>query len=194
MRKVLDSPWQILSIFFALTPIGQLHQSPPSPVCFIKTMLGNRDTGLFWVVKGGQQFKILFFGFLQEHEGVSKDWPHQRSKIVDLGKYLSLSHTLAHQLMCPNSVSATLVHSLSHSLELSPSATRARKSHCLVKTTYYSRAFPTSLSLIHTLPPSLCSLSLPGECFLSFAPLTHTVPTLTFAQILTTWACRSFDS
>ena len=32
MRKLLDSPWQTLSIPFALTPIGQLHQSPPSPV------------------------------------------------------------------------------------------------------------------------------------------------------------------
>ena len=32
MRKLLDSPWQTLSIPSALTPIGQLHQSPPSPV------------------------------------------------------------------------------------------------------------------------------------------------------------------
>ena len=32
MRELLDSPWQTLSIPFALTPIGQLHQSPPSPV------------------------------------------------------------------------------------------------------------------------------------------------------------------
>ena len=32
MRKLLDSPWQTLNITFALTPIGQLHQSPPSPV------------------------------------------------------------------------------------------------------------------------------------------------------------------
>ena len=32
MRKLLYSPWQTLSIPFALTPIGQLHQSPPSPV------------------------------------------------------------------------------------------------------------------------------------------------------------------
>jgi len=32
MRKLLDSPWQTLSIPFALTPIGQLHQPPPSPV------------------------------------------------------------------------------------------------------------------------------------------------------------------
>ena len=32
MWKLLDSPWQTLSIPFALTPIGQLHQSPPSPV------------------------------------------------------------------------------------------------------------------------------------------------------------------
>jgi len=32
MQKLLDSPWQTLSIPFALTPIGQLHQSPPSPV------------------------------------------------------------------------------------------------------------------------------------------------------------------
>ena len=31
MRKLLCSPWQTLSIPFALTPIGQLHQSPPSP-------------------------------------------------------------------------------------------------------------------------------------------------------------------
>ena len=31
-RKLLDSPWQTLSISFASTPIGQLHQSPPSPV------------------------------------------------------------------------------------------------------------------------------------------------------------------
>jgi len=32
MRKLLDSPWQTLSIPFALTPIGLLHQSPPSSV------------------------------------------------------------------------------------------------------------------------------------------------------------------
>jgi len=32
MRKLLYSPWQTLSIPSALTPIGQLHQSPPSPV------------------------------------------------------------------------------------------------------------------------------------------------------------------
>ena len=34
MRKLLDSPWQTPSIPSALTPIGQLHQSPPSPVLF----------------------------------------------------------------------------------------------------------------------------------------------------------------
>jgi len=28
MRKLLNSPWQPLGIPFALTPIGQLHQSP----------------------------------------------------------------------------------------------------------------------------------------------------------------------
>jgi len=41
MRKLLDSPWQTLSIPSAFTPIGQLHQSPPSPVPgdFIKTRL-----------------------------------------------------------------------------------------------------------------------------------------------------------
>ena len=32
MRKLLYSPWQTLGVPFALTPIGQLHQSPPSPV------------------------------------------------------------------------------------------------------------------------------------------------------------------
>ena len=32
MRKLLYSPWQTLSIPFALTTVGQLHQSPPSPV------------------------------------------------------------------------------------------------------------------------------------------------------------------
>ena len=31
MRELLDLPWQTLSIPSALTPIGQLHQSPPSP-------------------------------------------------------------------------------------------------------------------------------------------------------------------
>ena len=30
MRKLLHSPWQTLRVPFALTPIGQLHQSPPS--------------------------------------------------------------------------------------------------------------------------------------------------------------------
>jgi len=32
MQKLLFSPWQTLGVPFALTPIGQLHQSPPSPV------------------------------------------------------------------------------------------------------------------------------------------------------------------
>jgi len=32
MRKLLYSPWQTLRVPFALTPIGQLHQSLPSPV------------------------------------------------------------------------------------------------------------------------------------------------------------------
>ena len=32
MRKLLYSPQHTLSIPFALTPMGQLHQSPPSPV------------------------------------------------------------------------------------------------------------------------------------------------------------------
>jgi len=31
-RGLLYSPWQPLGIPFALTPIGQLHQSPPSPI------------------------------------------------------------------------------------------------------------------------------------------------------------------
>jgi len=30
MRKLLYSPWQALGVPFALTPIGQLHESPPS--------------------------------------------------------------------------------------------------------------------------------------------------------------------
>ena len=38
MRKLLDSPWQTLSIPSALTLIGQLHQSPPSP---LQVDLGN---------------------------------------------------------------------------------------------------------------------------------------------------------
>jgi len=32
MRKLLYSPWQTLEVPSALTPIGQLHQSPPLPV------------------------------------------------------------------------------------------------------------------------------------------------------------------
>ena len=28
----LNKPWQPLGIPFAITPIGQLHQSPPSPI------------------------------------------------------------------------------------------------------------------------------------------------------------------
>jgi len=32
MRKLLYSPWQTLKVPFAITSIGQLHQSPPSPV------------------------------------------------------------------------------------------------------------------------------------------------------------------
>ena len=32
MKKLLYSTWKTLSITFALTPIGQLHQSPHSPV------------------------------------------------------------------------------------------------------------------------------------------------------------------
>ena len=32
MQKLLYSPWQTLGVHFALTPIGQLHQSLPSPV------------------------------------------------------------------------------------------------------------------------------------------------------------------
>ena len=40
MRKLLYSPWQTLGVPSALTPIGQLHQSPPSPVPggFIRVM------------------------------------------------------------------------------------------------------------------------------------------------------------
>ena len=32
MWKILYSPWQTLEVPSTLTPIGQLHQSPPSPV------------------------------------------------------------------------------------------------------------------------------------------------------------------
>jgi len=32
MQKLFCSPWQILGVPFALTSIGQLRQSPPSPV------------------------------------------------------------------------------------------------------------------------------------------------------------------
>ena len=51
MRKLLDSPWQTLSIPFALTPIGQLHQSPPArfsvglPTNLAGTKIGNLVRG-----------------------------------------------------------------------------------------------------------------------------------------------------
>jgi len=51
MRKLLDSPWKTLSIPFALTPIGQLHQSPPSPV------------------PGGPSFFVLRVEFLLKTDG-----------------------------------------------------------------------------------------------------------------------------
>jgi len=57
MRKLLDSPWQTLSIPSALTLIGQFHHPPPSPVpgdlgrdpSHQSPVLEHRDTyGFFW--------------------------------------------------------------------------------------------------------------------------------------------------
>jgi len=49
MRELLDSPWQTLGIPFAFTPIGQLHQSPPSKDVTVTslTQLEHRDSPSF---------------------------------------------------------------------------------------------------------------------------------------------------
>ena len=54
MRELLDLPWQTLSIPSALTPIGQLHQSPPSPVKkrVLDEFVGNATRGKEFVSAG----------------------------------------------------------------------------------------------------------------------------------------------
>ena len=105
MRKLLDSPWQTLSIPSALTPIGQLHQSPPSPV---PGDLGRFTSRPFLLLrlKVVSVPKIFFFEFLTKKRNSQRVWTRwicseMRTRRIDDKEntsYLVLGMTIAEQM------------------------------------------------------------------------------------------------
>jgi len=59
----VKKPWQPLGIPFAITPIGQLHQSPPSPIQGLRVQfLLKTDSGYPKDTVGFEEFGALSVG------------------------------------------------------------------------------------------------------------------------------------
>jgi len=89
MRKLLSSPWQTLGVPSALTPIGQLHQFPPSPVPGDLGRCSSVMCKIYGVATISRLFKIVLFC-----KRVILKITYSAKETYDLKELTNRSHTI----------------------------------------------------------------------------------------------------